>query len=158
MDRLEAKARFKNAPHPPRKMRLLADIIRGQDVDYALSVLKHHPKKFYARKLEKLLLSSVANWKEKHGEKALEEADLYISEVSVDEGRVLKRVRPRAQGRAFLIRRRACHINLLVQNSNDVSHLLEKQEEEAVAEDQLEETEADQQNEEQDNNQKKEND
>lgn len=127
METFEAKAKLTNANHPPRKMRLLADLIRGQSVDYALNILKYHPKKLYARKLEKLLMSCVANWKEKYGEEALEDANLYVSTVTVDEGRMLKRVRPRAQGRAFLIRRRSCHINLFVQNNNEIEHLVNQE-------------------------------
>jgi large subunit ribosomal protein L22 len=94
-------------------MRLVVDLIRGQRVSHALSILKYeamHP----AAKLEKLLLSAISNWEAKNSEIKLEEADLYVSEVFVDGGRILKRLKPAPQGRAHRVRKRSNHVTLVV--------------------------------------------
>jgi|SRR5690554_4832480 len=110
---MEAVARLRNVPTSPRKMRLVADLVRGKKVGYALSVLKFTPN-HGAIKLEKLLLSAIANWQAKNPDEKLEEADLYIKTIQVDGGRTLKRLKPAAQGRAHRIRKRSNHVTLVV--------------------------------------------
>jgi large subunit ribosomal protein L22 len=112
---MEAVARLNSAPTSPRKMRLVADMIRGESVNRALNILKFEPKVGSAR-LEKLLLSAVANWQSKNEDIKLEEADLYVKEILVDSGRMLKRLRPAPQGRAHRIRKRSNHVTLVVDN------------------------------------------
>ncbi len=119
---MEAIAKLKNVPTSPRKMRLVADLIRGQKVNRALSILKFEPK-VGASKLEKLLLSAVANWQAKNEGARLEEADLYVKTIFVDSGRMLKRLRPAPQGRGHRIRKRSNHVTLIVDtlaSSNEV--------------------------------------
>jgi large subunit ribosomal protein L22 len=94
-------------------MRLVAYLIRGKKVAKALNILKFEPNHNAAR-MEKLLLSAVANWQNKHEDVRLEEADLYIKEVYVGGGRILKRLRPAPQGRAHRIRKRSNHVTLVV--------------------------------------------
>lgn len=112
---MEAVARLNNVPTSPRKMRLVADMIRGESVNRALNILKFESKVGAAR-LEKLLLSAVANWQAKNEDIKLEEADLYVKSVMVDSGRILKRLRPAPQGRAHRIRKRSNHVTLVVDN------------------------------------------
>lgn len=106
-----SEARLKNVSSSPRKMRLVADIIRGENVQIALSVLKYQPQAG-ARKLEKLLLSAIANWQLKNEGQDVE--DLFIKEIFVDAGRMLKRLRPAPQGRAYRVRKRSNHITLVL--------------------------------------------
>ena len=106
-------ARLVNVPTSPRKMRLVADLIRGVRVNQALNILKYEPK-VGAEKLEKLLLSAISNWSAKNSEEKLEEADLFVKEIFVDGGRILKRLRPAPQGRAHRIRKRSNHVTLVV--------------------------------------------
>jgi large subunit ribosomal protein L22 len=106
-------AKLIDAPTSPRKMRLVADLIRGVRVNQALSILKYEPK-VGAAKLEKLLLSAISNWEAKNKDSKLEEADLFVKEIFVDGGRVLKRLRPAPQGRAHRIRKRSNHVTLVV--------------------------------------------
>ena len=108
-----AFAKLNNCPTSPRKMRLIADLIRGMDVDKALSELKLNPKEASTR-MEKLLLSALANWETKNEGKSMDDNNLYISEVKVDSGRMLKRVQPAPQGRAHRIRKRSNHVTLVV--------------------------------------------
>ena len=108
-----AFAKLNNCPTSPRKMRLVADLIRGLDADKALAELKLNPKEASGR-MEKLLLSALANWESKNEGKRMDEANLYISEVKVDSGRMLKRVQPAPQGRAHRIRKRSNHVTLVV--------------------------------------------
>lgn len=110
---MEAVARLNNIPTSPRKMRLVADMVRGESVNKALNILKFESKVGAAR-LEKLLLSAIANWQSKNEDIKLEEADLYIKEIRVDSGRILKRLRPAPQGRAHRIRKRSNHVTLVV--------------------------------------------
>lgn len=109
----EFVARLRNVPTSPRKMRLVADMVRGMEVNQALDVLKFSTKEA-SRRVEKLLLSAVANWKEKNEDVRLEEANLYIKEIYVDSGRILKRLRPAPQGRAHRIRKRSNHVTIKV--------------------------------------------
>ena len=94
-------------------MRLVADLIRGQKVSKALNVLRFEPNHNAAR-LEKLLLSAISNWQNANEDVRLEEADLFIKEIKVDSGRILKRLRPAPQGRAHRIRKRSNHVTLVV--------------------------------------------
>ena len=108
-----AFAKLNNCPTSPRKMRLIADIIRGEDVDKALHILKFNPKEASAR-LEKLLLSALANWEAKNGGARIEDSQLFVKEVTVDSGRMLKRIQPAPQGRAHRIRKRSNHVTLVL--------------------------------------------
>ena len=108
-----AFAKLNNCPTSPRKMRLVADLIRGMDADKALAELKLNPKEASGR-MEKLLLSALANWEAKNEGQRMDEANLYVSEVRVDGGRMLKRVQPAPQGRAHRIRKRSNHVTLVV--------------------------------------------
>jgi large subunit ribosomal protein L22 len=94
-------------------MRLVADLIRGERVNTALSILKHEAK-IGSVSLEKLLLSAISNWGIKNQDLKLEEADLFVKEIWVDGGRVLKRLRPAPQGRAHRIRKRSNHVTLVI--------------------------------------------
>ena len=113
---MEAVAKLKNVPTSPRKMRLVADLIRGKKVTKALNILKFEPN-HNAAKLEKLLLSAISNWQNKFEDVKLEEADLFIKEIQVDGGRILKRLRPAPQGRAHRIRKRSNHVTMVVASS-----------------------------------------
>ena len=106
-------AKLNNCPTSPRKMRLVADIIRGEDVDKALHILKFNPKEASTR-LEKLLLSALANWEAKNEGARIEDSQLFIKEVTVDSGRMLKRIQPAPQGRAHRIRKRSNHVTLVL--------------------------------------------
>jgi large subunit ribosomal protein L22 len=110
---MEAVAKLKNVPTSPRKMRLVADMIRGEHVNRALYMLKYESKHASGR-LEKLLLSAISNWQQQNEDENLEDAELYIKEIFVDSGRVLKRLRPAPQGRAHRIRKRSNHVTLIV--------------------------------------------
>jgi large subunit ribosomal protein L22 len=110
---MEAIARLNNVPTSPRKMRLVADLVRGKRVGIALSILKFTPN-HGAIRLEKLVLSAIANWQAKNPDEKLEDADLYIKTVMVDEGRSLKRLRPAPQGRGHRIRKRSNHVTLVI--------------------------------------------
>ncbi len=116
---MEAVAKLKNVPTAPRKMRMVADMIRGERVNRALNILKFEPKEGAAR-LEKLLLSAISNWQAKNEDERLEDADLYVKEIFVDGGRMLKRLRPAPQGRAHRIRKRSNHVTLVVASHNIV--------------------------------------
>jgi large subunit ribosomal protein L22 len=104
---------LKNVPSSPRKMRLVADLIRGERVNSALNILKYEAQ-HAAAKMEKLLLSAISSWESKNSDVKLEEADLFVKEVFVDGGRQLKRLRPAPQGRAHRIRKRSNHVTLTV--------------------------------------------
>ena len=111
-------AKLNNCPTSPRKMRLVADMIRGAEVNHALDMLRFHPKSA-AKDMEKLLMSAIANWQVKNEGERLEDSQLYVKEVYVDQGRMLKRVKPAAQGRAHLIRKRSNHVTLVLDNANE---------------------------------------
>jgi len=108
-----AFAKLNNCPTSPRKMRLMADLIRGEGVDKALSILRFSPKESSGR-LEKLVLSAVANWQAKNEEGDLVKAGLFVKEIRVDSARMLKRLRPAPQGRAHRIRKRSNHVTLVL--------------------------------------------
>jgi len=109
----KVQALLRNVPTSPRKMRLVTDLIRGQEVNRALDILKFS-KQEASRRLEKLLLSAIANWQAKNEGVRLEESDLYVKEVQVDGGRILRRIRPAPQGRAYRIRKRSNHVTLVL--------------------------------------------
>jgi large subunit ribosomal protein L22 len=116
---MQAVAKLKNLPISPRKVRLMADLIRGASATQGLAILKHAPKKCSIH-LEKLLLSAISNWEHKNAGVALEEAGLRIKAVWVDGAGMLKRLRPAPQGRAHRIRKRASHITLIVDGNNRI--------------------------------------
>jgi len=108
---------LKNCPTSPRKMRLVVDMVRGEDVNKALDMLKYSPKEA-SRKVEKLLLSAIANWQNKNEGVRVEDSNLFIKEVFVDSGRILKRIRPAPQGRAHRIRKRSNHVTMILGSMN----------------------------------------
>lgn len=110
---MEAVAKLRNVPTSPRKMRLVANLVRGQKVTRALGLLKFEANSG-APKIEKLLLSALANWQQKNEDERIEDANLYIKEIFVDEGRQLKRLRPAPQGRGHRIRKRSNHVTLII--------------------------------------------
>ena len=105
-------ATFRSIPSSPRKMRYVADLVRGMEVSKALATLKFNSKDA-AKDLEKLLRSAIANWEQKNDRKA-ENGELYISKIFVDEGATLKRMRPAPQGRGYRIRKRSNHVTIFV--------------------------------------------
>ena len=109
-------ARLNNCPTSPRKMRLVADLVRGKDVNSALGILKFNPKEA-SKKLEKLLLSALSNWQSKNESSNIEEAKLFVKEIRVDSGSMLKRLRPAPQGRAHRIRKRSNHVTLVLESN-----------------------------------------
>lgn len=116
-----AFAKLNNCPTSPRKMRLVADLIRGEKVEKALAILRFNSKEA-SRKLEKLLLSALANWQAKNEDSNVEDAELVVAEIRVDGGTMLKRLRPAPQGRAHRIRKRSNHVTLVLgSNNNTVS-------------------------------------
>ena len=114
----QAFAKLNNCPTSPRKMRLVADQVRGEDVNKALAILRFSPKEA-SRRLEKLLLSALANWQAKNEDADIEQAALYVKEIRVDGGNMLKRLRPAPQGRAHRIRKRSNHVTLVL-GSNSI--------------------------------------
>mgnify|MGYP006406510999 FL=1 len=108
-----AFAKLNNCPTSPRKMRLVADLVRGQKVEKALQILKFS-KKEASRRVEKLVLSAISNWQEKNEDASIEDADLFIKEIRVDGGSMLKRLRPAPQGRAHRIRKRSNHVTVVL--------------------------------------------
>lgn len=120
-----AFARLNNVPSSPRKMRLVADLIRGKRVELALHTLKNMSKQ-PAEGVRKLLLSAIANWQAKNEGKRLEESDLYVKEIFVDPGRQLKRILTAPQGRAHRIRKRSNHVTILLDSRTQVVDSKEK--------------------------------
>jgi large subunit ribosomal protein L22 len=110
---MEAVAKLNNYPTSPRKMRLLADLIRGMEVDKALGVLQFNPK-HPAVPLYKLLKSAINNWEQKNTDAKVEDAGLIVKTIMVDGGRVIRRMRPAPQGRGYRIRKRSNHVTLIV--------------------------------------------
>lgn len=108
-----AFAKLNNNPTSARKMRLVADLVRGKGIEEALQILRFNAKEA-SGPLEKLVLSAVANWQAKNEDGDVEAAKLYIKEIRVDEAGMLKRIRPRAQGRASQIRKRSNHVTLVL--------------------------------------------
>ena len=117
---MEAVARLRNYPTSPRKMRLLADLVRGMDVEKALNTLKFSTK-HPSVPLEKLLLSAIANWRMKNEGVDVAGADLYVKSIFVDGGRTLKRMNPAPQGRAYRLRKRSNHVTIIVDSRATVN-------------------------------------
>lgn len=115
-----AFAKLNNCPTSPRKMRLVADLVRGVEVEKALAILKFNSKEA-SRRLEKLLLSALANWQAKNEDANMEEAGLIVKEIRVDSGSMLKRLRPAPQGRAHRIRKRSNHVTLVLGSNNNIA-------------------------------------
>jgi len=111
-------AKLNNCPSSPRNMRLVADLIRGQNIDKALSILRFSPKES-SSKLEKLLLSAISNWQSKNKDGDIEKAGLFVKEIRVDGGKMLKRLRPAPQGRGHRIRKRSNHVTLVLGASDN---------------------------------------
>jgi large subunit ribosomal protein L22 len=106
-------AKLNDCPSSPRKMRLVAELIRGKNVELALNILQHTPN-YAAEKLFKLLKSAIANWQQKNEGVRMEDSHLFVKEVMVDEGRMLKRVQPAPQGRAHRVRKRSNHVTVII--------------------------------------------
>lgn len=113
-----AIAKLNNCPTSPRKIRIVADLVRGKDVEQALYILKFNSKEA-SRRLEKLLLSAISNWQAKNEDASVEEAELFVQEIRVDGGSMLKRLRPAPQGRAHRIRKRSNHVTMVVGAKNN---------------------------------------
>jgi large subunit ribosomal protein L22 len=111
---MEAIAKLNNCPTSPRKMRLLADLVRGKRVGEAMNILRFNNKKESSHRLDILLRSAIANWEQKNEGADVESAQLYVKTIFVDGGAMMKRVRPAPQGRAYRIRKRSNHVTLVV--------------------------------------------
>ena len=114
-------AKLNGCPTSPRKMRLVADQVRGVEVEKALAILKFSPKEA-ARSLEKLTLSAIANWQAKNEDASIEDAGLFVKEIYVDSATMLKRLRPAPQGRAHRIRKRSNHVTMVLGAKNNISN------------------------------------
>ena len=110
-------AKLRNVPTSPRKMRLVADMVRGMEVNRALGVLKYSSKEA-AQRVENLLRSAIANWEIKNERKA-EDGELFVTKIFVDCGSTLKRMRPAPQGRGYRIRKRSNHVTLFVDSKSN---------------------------------------
>ena len=111
--KLKAIAVLRDCPTSPRKMRIVADTIRGMEINKALGILRFSKKEASIR-LEKLLRSAIANWEAKNEGERLEDNTLFVKEIMVDGGRILKRIQPAPQGRAHRIRKRSNHVTIVV--------------------------------------------
>jgi large subunit ribosomal protein L22 len=115
---MEAVAKLNNYPTGPRKMRLIADVIRGMEVEKALAILEFHPQ-HNAVPLAKLLKSAINNWEQKNSGESAADSNLVVKTVFVDGGRTLKRMRPAPQGRGYRVRKRSNHVTLIVDTTPD---------------------------------------
>ena len=119
----ENKTRFyavlKNCPTSPRKMRLVADLVRGEEVNKALDILKFSQKEA-SNRLEKLVLSAISNWQVKNEGVRIEDSHLFVKEVFVDSGRMLKRLQTAPQGRAYRVRKRSNHVTVVLDSVNKI--------------------------------------
>lgn len=120
-------AKLNNVPTSPRKMRLVADLVRGKNVETALGILRFNPREA-SNRLEKLLLSAINNWQAKNEGKRMEESNLFVKEIHVDGGRMLKRLRPAPQGRGYRVRKRSNHVTLVVDSRVVTSEASDKKE------------------------------
>lgn len=109
---------LKNCPTSPRKMRLVADMVRGIEVNKALDLLKFSSKEA-SRKVEKLLMSAISNWQQKNEGVRIEDSNLYVKEIHVDSARMLKRIQTAPQGRAYRVRKRSNHVTLVLGSLNE---------------------------------------
>ena len=128
---MEAVAKLNNYPTSPRKMRLLADLIRGLEVEKALGILQFNPK-HPAVPMYKLLKSAINNWEQKNTDEKVEDAGLVIKTIMVDCGRVIKRMRPAPQGRGYRIRKRSNHVTLIVDSIHNNGEVVSKKKAEKV--------------------------
>ena len=112
-----AIAKLNNSPIAPRKMRLVADLVRGVEVNKALNILQHNAKEA-SNSLEKLLRSAIANWEQKNEDRSIEEETLVVKSIEVSGGRMLKRIQPAPQGRAHRIRKRSNHVTIVIDGEN----------------------------------------
>jgi large subunit ribosomal protein L22 len=126
---MEAVAKLRNYPTSPRKMRLLADLIRGMKVEKALAVLEHNAK-HPAVPMRKLVLSAISNWKQKN--EGGDEGQLVVKTIFVDGARTLKRMRPAPQGRGYRVRKRSNHVTVIVDDANAVKVQLKQPKVEAA--------------------------
>ena len=110
---------LKNCPTSPRKMRLVADLVRGEGVNEALDILKFSQKEASGR-LEKLILSALSNWQVKNDGVRIEDSHLFVREVFVDSGRMLKRLQTAPQGRAYRVRKRSNHVTVVLDSVNQI--------------------------------------
>jgi large subunit ribosomal protein L22 len=110
---------LKNCPTSPRKMRLVADLVRGEGVNEALDILKFSQKEASGR-LEKLILSALSNWQIKNDGVRIEDSHLFVREVFVDSGRMLKRLQTAPQGRAYRVRKRSNHVTVVLDSVNQI--------------------------------------
>jgi len=117
----KAFAILRNCPTSPRKMRLVVDMVRGKQVNMALDILRFTPKEAAGR-VEKLLLSAVANWQAKNEGSRIEDANLFVKEIFVGQGRMLKRIRTAPQGRAHRIRKRSNHVTVVLDSAVEVTN------------------------------------
>ena len=115
---MEAVAKLNNYPTGPLKMRLIADVIRGMEVEKALAILEFHPQ-HNAVPLAKLLKSAINNWEQKNSGESAADSNLVVKTVFVDGGRTLKRMRPAPQGRGYRVRKRSNHVTLIVDTKSD---------------------------------------
>jgi len=122
---MEAVAKLRNNKIAPRKMRMVVDTIRGERVGRALDILRFQSKAG-APYVEKLLLSAIANWEAKNPDMELEDADLFVKTTFVSEGRTLKRFQPAPQGRAHRIRKRSCHITIIIDEAVNEDFVIEE--------------------------------
>ena len=120
MMKVTSLARLSNCPTSPQKMRLVADMIRGKKVETALNSLRFSTKEAAGR-LEKVLLSAISNWQLKNEGQRIEDQDLFVKEVFIDSGRVLKRLRTAPQGRGHRIKKRSNHITLVLDSKTPVA-------------------------------------
>lgn len=111
--KLTYQAVLRNCPTSPRKMRLVTDMIKGMEVSRALDILKFSTKEA-SRRVEKLLVSAISNWKVKNEGSRIEDSNLYVKEAFVDAGRMLKRLQTAPQGRAYRVRKRSNHVTLII--------------------------------------------
>jgi large subunit ribosomal protein L22 len=112
-----AIAHLNNSQIAPRKMRLVADLVRGVEVNKALNILQHNAKEA-STSLEKLLRSAIASWEQKNEDKSIEDETLVVKSIEVSGGRMLKRIQPAPQGRAHRIRKRSNHVTIVVDGAN----------------------------------------
>jgi|SRR6185312_4698948 len=128
---MEAVAKLNNYPTSPRKMRLLADLIRGMEVEKALGILQFNPK-HPAVPMYKLLKSAINNWEQKNTDEKVEDAGLVVKTIMVDCGRVIKRMRPAPQGRGYRVRKRSNHVTIIVDSIYDNKVTVSKKKAEKV--------------------------
>jgi large subunit ribosomal protein L22 len=122
---MESVAVLKNCPLSPRKMRLVVDQIRGQQVDKALNILQFSQRRYYAVYVEKLLKSAISNWQNKNQDSKVEDSKIYVSAVFVDGAVVAKRMRTAPQGRAYRIRKRFSHVTIKVDSLTSKNQIAE---------------------------------